>query len=147
MNEAVPKHTVNLTPAGSGSTKILLMSYRASELRPGRGALKAVRSHHLKCNSQLERFPRDPGSLGCRRAKSLDTGVVRVSGDGSRGRERTLTFVPPIGFLHMVWKGENLGAVPRDYYGQRESSGAFVKPDPKGHTMKHKTVLWLRASN
>jgi hypothetical protein len=67
--------------------------------------------------------------------------------DGSRKRERALTFVPPVGFLHMVWKGENLGAMPRDYYGQRQSSSASVKPDPKGHTMKHKTVLWLRASN
>jgi hypothetical protein len=109
--------------------------------------LKAVRSHHLKCNSRLERFPRDPGTLGCHRAKSLDTGGGRVSEGGSRKRERALTFVPPVGFLHMVRKSENLGAMPRDYYGQRQSSSASVKPDPKGHTMKHKTVLWLRASN
>ena len=34
----------------------------------------------------------------------------------NRGCEHALTLIPSIGFFHMIWGSEDLGAVPRNWY-------------------------------
>ena len=72
MGKTGLEHTVNLTPAGSGSTKNFLMSYKASGLRPG-NISGAVYSRRLGCNFQPGLPPLHPGKPGHHRAKLLHT--------------------------------------------------------------------------
>lgn len=62
-----------------------------------------------------------------------------VSDDGIAGTENTLTFVVPIDFLYMVRRGENLRAMPRDYYRRCQSGGASARSDPKGRNLQWNT--------
>ena len=99
MREGRPEHTVNLTPAGSGLTRILLMSYEASGSRPGKVS-KGGNTHIVQNVIFNLNYPifiqggRDVAWPNYYTHEVRDFGTARV--------RRALTFVPPIDFLHMV---------------------------------------------
>lgn len=97
------EHTVNLTPAGSGSTKIFLTSYETSGLGLGR-IPHIVYSHRQECNSQPYR---NSGRRIYHMAKSL-VGREGVRVFGTPGTTLALTFVVSVCLFHMVRWGQNL---------------------------------------